>query len=247
MVWVIHVNDVGAKWLNGWVSLGQRLPWFGTWMSEMLKIGRCWLRNEKIKQINYRGVNCFWCTRIFACQQSTHIRAMLRQSSLTQQQHHHRHHAYENNPFIRNIVGCMLIRRWFCIRWQCENNQITQNDFVNRGDAIQTLQMCMFNLNSIQGIEHFRNLTELIIIAQDITHMDDCLGECAALRKLWVCETKVRTIQGLSECKILTHLFLFVETFECGCWRLPLLFPDTKIKSPPSKDSTLWAAWKSCR
>jgi Leucine-rich repeat (LRR) protein len=93
----------------------------------------------------------------------------------------------------------------------CSNNGISKQQFFSELHEIKSLEMCHFNLPSISitGMNQFKNLTSLCIVAQDIEEMTG-IESLVHLEQLWVCETKITRICALEKLHSLEKLFLYL-------------------------------------
>ena len=86
---------------------------------------------------------------------------------------------------------------------------MTEDLLARRGpDAVQHVEMFMFNYPRLDGLRLFVNLTSLSVMQQNLTAIEG-LDQCVHLRQLWVVECKVRAIEGLDALIHLERLYLY--------------------------------------
>ena len=91
----------------------------------------------------------------------------------------------------------------------CDANGMTEDLLARRGpDAVQHVEMFMFNYPRLDGLRLFVNLTSLSVMQQNLTAIEG-LDQCVHLRQLWVVECKVRAIEGLDALIHLERLYLY--------------------------------------
>ncbi|XP_074662952.1 leucine-rich repeat-containing protein 9-like [Tubulanus polymorphus] len=90
----------------------------------------------------------------------------------------------------------------------CLTNGVNISKLGNEGPNIQRIETFFSGYPRITGLQHFPNLTCLIIMGQMIEEITN-LPELKSLEELWIAECQVKDIQGLGTLTKLKKLFLY--------------------------------------
>jgi hypothetical protein len=95
---------------------------------------------------------------------------------------------------------------------QCVQNGISQQEFLRSPDKVTSkihyLEMFFNGFPTIMHMEKFPYLTELKIIAQDLTKISG-LDNCFGLSELWIAECKLKVILSFIYLNVLFLFFFY--------------------------------------
>ncbi|OCT68507.1 leucine-rich repeat-containing protein 9 isoform X2 [Xenopus laevis] len=94
------------------------------------------------------------------------------------------------------------------IRELCVCNGFSFEKIRLDGPATTTLEMFFSGYPKMVGLSYFPNLTQLILVGQNI-HCIAGLESCCFLKELWITECHLSKIQGLHYCADLQKLYLY--------------------------------------
>lgn len=95
----------------------------------------------------------------------------------------------------------------------CVSNGFQYSQLASNGTCIKTLEMFFSGMPRMVGLNHFPNLTTLVIIGQMIVKIEG-LEYCPDLKEVWIAECQLKAICGLEKNKKISRLYLYDNQIE---------------------------------